>query len=544
MSSSPSVVTRFAPSPTGYLHIGGARTALYSWLLARHHGANGKYLLRIEDTDQARSTEQAAAQVLEDLRWLGLHWDNDQIIYQSKRRQIYDPIIEDLIARGLAYRAYETRDELDAMRKEAERAKRQFVYRRRPLSDEHAREYAQQNRPHVVRFAMPVREWRFTDAVLGEIVMPAEEVQDFVIRKEDGMPTYHFAVVVDDQEMGITHVTRGQEHVKNTFLHIALQEALSYRTPIYAHLSTIQNPDGSKMGKRDRDKKIREAAKNWTKNTKKSVADLSSDTSLTASRLEEWLKDTQKQLDIPEQHAVMNAIGLNNSDLPEILVHDFRRNGYLAQALLNFLALLGWSPGENRERMSMQEMIQLFSLDRIGKANPKFDRAKLLAFNTEAAGATPAQDLVKPFRQYLEVNPNSPLNRATDEQLVKLLEMKQGFRLLRDVDEASRFLFLDDEQVAYDPDATEKVLRKNDGQGLSVLRDVQQIFAGVSNWTAVALEHAINQYCESKHLGLGKVAQPIRVAVTGGTISPPIFQSLEMLGKERTLTRLDRAMQM
>src|SRR3954465_598947 len=243
------VVTRFAPSPTGYLHIGGARTALYSWLLARHHGADGRYLLRIEDTDAARSTEQAAAQLQEDLRWLGLQWDNDQLIYQSKRQHVYNAIIEDLISRDLAYRAYETRDELDAMRKEAERAKRQFVYRRRPLADQQAREYAEQARPHVVRFAMPLREWRFTDAVLGEIVMPPDEVQDFVIRKEDGMPTYHFAVVVDDQEMGVTHVMRGQEHVKNTFNHIALQEALGYRRPIYAHLSTIQNPDGSKMGK-------------------------------------------------------------------------------------------------------------------------------------------------------------------------------------------------------------------------------------------------------------------------------------------------------
>src|SRR5437016_4447392 len=186
------VVTRFAPSPTGYLHVGGARTALFSWLLARHHGAGGKFLLRIEDTDLARSTEQATTQLLEDLRWIGLHWDNAELMYQSKRLPVYNAIIDDLLSRGLAYQAYETPQELDAMRKAAEKEKRQFVYRRREISDEQIREYDSQGRPRVVRFAMPVKEYRFRDEVLDkEIVLPPEEVQDFVIRKADGMPTYH-----------------------------------------------------------------------------------------------------------------------------------------------------------------------------------------------------------------------------------------------------------------------------------------------------------------------------------------------------------------
>src|SRR4051812_3098571 len=208
----PKVVTRFAPSPTGYLHVGGARTALFSWLLARHHGADGQFLLRIADTDLARSTEQAGMQLLDDLRWLGLHWDNaDNLVYQSKRRSAYDKIIAELLARGLAYKAYESRAELDAMRKEAEKQKRMFVYRRREMPAEQLAAFEAENRPHVVRFAMPMREYRFRDDVLEkEIVLPAEEAQDFVIRKEDGMPTYHFAVVVDDAEMGVTHILRGQ----------------------------------------------------------------------------------------------------------------------------------------------------------------------------------------------------------------------------------------------------------------------------------------------------------------------------------------------
>ena len=537
------VVSRFAPSPTGYLHVGGARTALFAWLLARHAGDNAKFLLRIEDTDLARSTEQATTQLLEDLRWLGLHWDNPQLVYQSKRTSVYNAIIDSLIARNLAYKAYDTREELDAMRKTAEKEKRQFIYRRREISEADRRRFESEGRPAVVRFAMPVKEYRFHDAVLGkEVVLPPEEVQDFVIRKEDGMPTYHFAVVVDDAEMQVTHILRGQEHTKNTFQHIALQDALDYARPVYGHLSTIQNLDGSKMGKRDRDKKIRQSAQLWLKNTRKSAADLAAATSLAPSRLESWLNDTKTQLDIPEQSAVMRAIALAETDLPEILVHDFRKKGYIPEALLNFLALLGWSPGGDKELMSIDEMTQLFTIDGIGKSNAKFDRTKLLAFNTQHGERTPPRELVPAFRAYLEVNPESPLNNASDEQLATLLEMKKGFRLLRDVDEASRFLFLPDDAITYDADAVEKVLKKNDAQGIAVLRDLRDLFVAQPDLSHAALEPAIQKYGEPKQLGLGKIAQPLRVAVSGGTISPPIFQSLEMLGKEPTLRRIDRCL--
>lgn len=534
----PPVVTRFAPSPTGYLHVGGARTALFNWLLARRHGEDARYLLRIEDTDLARSTEQAVHQLLDDLRWLGLHWDNEHLVFQSKRVDVYNRIIEDLMRRGLAYKAYDTPAELDALRKEAEKSKRQFVYRQREVPGEQLARWEAEARPHVVRFAMPVKAYRFRDEVLGEIVLPAEEAQDFVIRKGDGMPTYHFAVVVDDAEMNVTHVLRGQEHVKNTFNHIALQEALGYPRPTYAHLTTIQNPDGSKMGKRDRDRKIREHVKLWMKNTRKSPDDLSAACSLAPAVVSDWLTDTRKQLDLDPQRAVMRATGLRETDLPEILIHDFRRNGYLPEALLNFLALLGWSPGGDRERMSMTEMTQLFSLDRLGKTNPKFDRGKLLAFNTEAAAAAKPERLLAAFKDFLAVNPDSPLAGADDVALARVLAMKKGFRLLREVEESSRFLFLTDEKIEYQPDAVDKVLRKGDGQGLNVLRELGPVLQAVTDWTAPSLEAAVNRYCKAKGLGLGKVAQPIRVAVSGGTVSPPIFESLEMLGRERTVARI------
>src|SRR5688572_4728537 len=540
-TSSQPVVTRFAPSPTGYLHVGGARTALFSWLLARHHG--GRYLLRIEDTDLARSTQQATTQLLDDLRWLGLHWDNEQLVYQSKRQHVYNAIIDDLIGRGLAYLAYDTPEELDAMRKEAERHRRQFVYRRRDVSPEQAAKFEAEGRKTVVRFAMPVREHRFRDEVLGkDVVMPAEEAQDFVIRKADGMPTYHFAVVVDDAEMGVTHILRGQEHTKNTHQHIALQEALGYPRPAYGHLPIIMNLDGSKMGKRDRDKKVRHYANLWLKNTGKTRADLAHLSNMQPETVEAWLGDEGRQLDPGQQQKVMHVVGLREADLPEVLVHDFRKNGYLPEVLLNFLALLGWNPGDDKERMTIGEMVTLFDISGIGKSNAKFDRAKLQSFNTQAAEEAAPDRLVPAMRDYLSVNPESPLNRADDADLAKLLQMKKGFRLLRDVDEAARFFYIPGNEITYDPAAVEKVLKKNNGEGLTALRELQGILGAAPEWTASAMESTVKQYCDAKGLGLGKVAQPLRVAISGSTVSPPIFESLEFLGKERTITRIERCL--
>ena len=532
------IVARFAPSPTGYLHVGGARTALFNWLLARRHGADGKFLLRIEDTDLARSTEQAVLQLLEDLRWLGLHWDNAELVFQSKRLDVYNAIIERMIAAGQAYKAYETPDELNAMRKEAESRKAVFVYQR-PSEDVAARQAAE-GRPHVVRFAMPRGEYSFGDVVLGkDVTVAAGQVQDFVIRKADGMPTYHFAVVVDDAEMGVTHVLRGQEHLLNTINHVALQAALGYRRPAYGHLPIIMNPDGSKMSKRDQDKKVRHHANLWLKNAKDTPAGLAHFSGLEEPRVGEWLAG-DRQLDPGELQKVMKVIGLGEADLPEILVHDFRRNGYLPEVLLNFLALLGWNAGGDRERMTVDEMVRLFSTDGIGKANAKFDRDKLLAFNTEACNAAPPERLLAGFKDFLSVNPESPLNGATDDQLARLLAMKKGFHTFREVEQIGRFFFVPDEQIHYDPDAVEKVLKKGDGQGLTALREVRRALEMVTNWTAAGLEGAVKAYCEQKGLGLGKVAQPIRVAVSGGTVSPSIFESLELLGRERTMSRIDR----
>jgi len=547
MADSSVVVTRFAPSPTGYLHVGGARTALFNWLLARHTG--GRFLLRIEDTDVARSTQQACEQLIDDLRWLGLGWDNAELVYQSKRIEIYNRIIDDLMARGLAYKAYETGEELDRQRQAAQRAKRQYRYVRPRLTDEQISQFEAEGRPHVVRLAMPVKEYRFDDVVLGhnQGVGPGE-VQDFIIRKSDGMPTYHFAVVVDDAEAGVTHILRGQEHLLNTVNHIALQEALGYARPTYGHLPIIMNSDGSKMSKRDRDKKIRERVGQWIRSGKKTAEQMAQQSGIDPLRFSAWLPEktgndsNPLQLDLGEQASVMKMMGMGRGDLPEILIHDFRENGYLPEVLLNFLSLLGWSPGGDRERMSVAEMVELFSLDRIGKSNAKFARDKLLAFNTEACAAAPMPRKLKAVRDYLSVNPDSPLNSADDAALEKVLKMNHGFHLLREADEKSRFLFMRDDQIELQGDAVEKVLKKNENQGANALREILAILNGLNSWTAHEIEQAVKGYCDRTQLGLGKVAQPIRVAVSGSTVSPPIFETLEFLGKKSTIARIEKCL--
>ena len=535
------IVTRFAPSPTGYLHVGGARTALFNWLLARATG--GTYLLRIEDTDLARSTDDAVRQLVDDLTWLGLGWDNPELVYQSKRLDLYNRLIEDLLSRDLAYHAWETIDELDAMRKLAEKAKRPFIYRRRQYSPDELKKFADEGRKSIIRFVMPVKEYRFKDEVLGkEIVQPAQESQDFVIRKTDGMPTYHFGVVVDDHDMAVTHVLRGLEHLKNTFNHIALQDALGYHRPLYAHLSVMLNPEtGEKLSKRDRDRRIRKRTQEIMRSTKKTPADLAALTGLPEDRLAQWLATDTVQLDLTEQPKVMKAAGLKEADLPEIMIHDFRRNGYAPEVLLNFLALQGWSPGGDLEHMTVADMVSRFTVDRINSSNPKFNREKLKSFSTDFFAKSAPDALIAALRDYLVVNPESPLNRATDDQLKSVLAMNAGFHILREIDDKSRFLFTSDTDLAWDPEAVDKVLLKNDKQGLLALQDLRPLLASTP-WTPADLEHAVKTYAEQKQLGLGKVAQPLRVAVTGGTVSPPIFESIVFLGQSPTLTRIDRCL--
>lgn len=540
---SPTVVTRFAPSPTGYLHVGGARTALFNWLLAKNTG--GKFLLRIEDTDLARSTEDAVRQLVEDLKWLGLNWDNAELVYQSKRLHVYNAIIDQMIAKGQAYEAWETREELDALQQAAAKQKKAFRYVRPNYTADQIAKFKAEGRKSVVRFAMPVKQYTFRDEGLQkDVSVSPYEVQDFVIRKTDGMPTYHFGVVVDDAEMGVTHVLRGLEHLLNTVNHVALQEALGYQRPIYAHLSVMLNPEnGEKLSKRDRDRRIRKRTQELMRSSKKTPGEVASATGLTEERLTTWLNTDTVQLDLAEQPKVMAWCGLKETDLPEIMIHDFRKNGYAPETLLNFLALQGWSPGGDREQMTIDEMIQLFSLDRVIPSNPKFNREKLKAFSTDWFAKQQPESVVPLLRDVATLS-RSRLSAASDAELLTILKMNAGYRILSEVVEKNAFFYAADEEIAYDAKAVEKTLKKDDNAGLTALRDVRPVLDGVADWTAPSIEAAVNDFVAKTSGNLGKVAQPIRVALAGTTVSPPIFDTLAFLGKAKTLARIDRCLKL
>lgn len=540
------VRTRFAPSPTGYLHIGGARTALFNYLLARRLG--GKFVLRIEDTDQTRNIEAADRKLVEDLRWLGLHWDEGPEIggpagtyHQSQRLTNYQEHARRLLDEGKAYYAFDTREELDAMRAAAQKAKRNFRYPRPASfpSDADAQRARDAGRTVVVRLKMPDHDFTVPDQILGDVTLKAEELDDFVLLKGDGWPTYHFAVVVDDQAMLVTHVLRGQEHLMNTPNHMALQEAFGYRTPVYAHLPIILNMDGSKMSKREKDRVVRAAAEAALRAGKYDEAQLRERAGGVKPEIFAAWRREETQL---EGGALRKLARLLAVHLPEIEIHDFRCTGYLPEVLLNFIALLGWSPGADREKMSVAEMCTLFSLDRVGKTNARFDRQKLLAFNTDALAAADLPRKLAGLRDYLAVNEPGPLTGLDDARLAHLIELCAGFRVFADIEDKTAIFFAPDEAVRYDEDAVRKVWLKNDGEGLRVLRELRERLAAHADWSPPALEALLRQAGESAGLGLGKIAQPLRVALTGTTVSASLFHSLPLLGQQRTLARIDRAL--
>jgi len=479
------IKTRFAPAPTGYLHVGGARTALFNFLIARRTG--GRFLVRMEDTDRLRHDEAAIERITRDLRWLGIEWDEGVEVggpagpyRQSERLGIYRKYVDQLLAEGKAYYAFETAEDLDAMRKAAAAEKRNFRYPRPdPLPAAADAEKARaEGMPVVVRFVCPGRDVTIHDDAFGDVTMPAEQMDDFVILKADGWPTYHLAVVVDDALMGVNYVLRGQEFLGQTWRHVLLRQAMGFAEPRYCHLPLITDMQGRKLSKRD------------------------------------------------------GAVD----------VHAFRRAGYLPEALANFIALLGWRPGGDREKLTMSEMIELFSVERIGKANAKFDRDKLLAFNTDAIAAADEDRLLEAFKDYLALNETNIPDE--DEKLLRaLVRTSRGAHTFADIPARCGVLFADDESFEYDPKAVAKFLKKNDGAGLKVLAEIRDKLAEC-DWTLDALEAVIEKHCKAAGLGMGKVAQPIRVAVTGRAVSPSIHDTLMILGREKTLARIDRCMAM
>ena len=530
------VVTRFAPSPTGYLHVGGARTALFNWLVAKKSG--GQFILRIEDTDVKRNTPTAAKQVMEDMRWLGILWDQGPEVggengpyLQSERRDIYDKYLKQLLNEGKAYYCFDTSEELEAMREKATREKRANLYPRPEKfpTEEDAENAKAQGRDVTVRFAVPQdEEIVVQDIIRGEVKFPAGEFGDFIIQKSDGFPTYHFAVVVDDELMGVTHVIRGQEHLMNTPLHQWLQKGLGFRVPEYAHMSVTVSEGGGKLSKRERPKTLKLAINSMQQVDYEELAKAGG---ISVEDVEGYLKGKLVP-DMPAIDAIAEHLGVH---LPEINVVDFLKSGYLPETMINFLALLGWNPGDDREVMSIDELIEAFDMSRLTKSNSFFDRKKLLSFNTEHISRMDGEKLVGHFRRYLDVI-ESPVRGADDETLLKIIKMNEGARTLEQIETKSRFAFVSNDGIEYDAKAVKKVLK---GDGVEMLKIVRGLLAGLREITEQSIEDALRNLAEEKGVGLGKVAQPLRVAICGNTVSPPIFDSVKMLGMENVLARID-----
>ncbi len=430
------VRTRFAPSPTGFLHVGGARTALYNFLFARHSG--GKFILRIEDTDRQRSEDKYIQAILESLEWLGIEPDEGPY-FQSERLEKYRNAAERLLESGAAY------------------------------WDEDP------EKGRAVRMRMPDRVIKVADLIHGEVRFDTSLADDFVIVKSDGFPAYNFACVIDDADMCITHVIRGDEHLSNMPRQIILYEALGLEPPKFAHIPMILGPDGAKLSKR---------------------------------------------------HGATS-------------VGEYRRQGFLPEALVNFIALLGWSAGDDVEIMSLARMCEKFDISRIRKVSSRFDSEKLGWMNGQYIMALPVDRLSAEVREYLE-GQGVDVSRFDDAWMRDFVEAyRQRMRTPADVVAPSRFFFTDN--VEYAPKAVRKVLAK-DG-ALERLAAIREILAAEPEWTAKKIEACFRGYCEREAVGLGKVAQPVRVAVTGTMVSPPIFETLALLGRSRSLGRIDNVLE-
>jgi glutamyl-tRNA synthetase len=607
-------VTRFAPSPTGHLHIGGARTALFCWAFAKRNGGgggsdSGKFLLRIEDTDAARSSDESARGIMEDLAWLGIDWDEGPVLvarpsgagasastspapegratvrtiggdprgvgpfFQAQRLANYNAAIMRLVEQGKAYPAFETSEELEAARKVAVAAKQTYRYDRAsynkiPDVAERIRRM-QSGEPHVVRFFAPAEAIVVRDDVLGDVKIAAGELDDFVIRKQDGLPTYHFAVVCDDEAMGVTHVLRAQEHLANTPRHVALQKALGFRTPAYAHMPLIFNVDGTKMSKRDKAKTARKALKDaMAKNGPDYIAGVCAATKLDEKTIKDFLAAENDSIDTAQAIASFLKI-----TLPEIEVADFRSSGYLPEAILCYVALLGWNPGlklpdgKDREKFTLREIGELFTLDRIGKTNSKFDRAKLLSFNADYLAQMTDEQFAQRWWNWCleEASSNDAANAAANIDVRTLIEkfrasaatpatfsprlvtlaraVKPRAKTFRDAIKSSKFALLADSDITIDAAAREKNLLANNQQGLTLLREFLPILEQQPTWQGHALHAAMEQFAKDKNLANpGPIAQALRVALTGTGVSPGMSETLELIGRDSTLTRIRRVL--
>lgn len=475
------VRVRFAPSPTGHLHVGGARSALYNWLFAR--SSSGVFVLRSDDTDAERSTDEYRADITSSLRWLGIDWDEGIDVggphgsyRQSDRFDRYRDVTRELVERGLAYYSFETRKQLDEFRREAQATGRPPSYDGRfRISDDEAAERIEAGEQAPVRFAVPrPGATHFTDVIRGDVEFDHSQVDDFVILRSDGSPTYHLASTVDDVDFGITHVVRGEDILPSTPKHILLTGAMGAAEPVYAHLSLLLGPDGAKLSKR-------------------------------------------------HGHTAVRA---------------YREAGYLAEAVRNYLAILGWSPGGDEEIVSIDDMVERFDLSAVSRNAAVFDVTKLEWMSGMYVRALDAGEFVDRTVPLVAAELGRDLSdpELDTYRLIAPLVQERAKRLTEVAGQVV-FLFAD---IEYDENSWQKVMTKTGAR--EAVAGAREALTALAAWNTASIEEACRGVAAALEMGAGKVFQPIRVAITGSSVSPPLFESIEALGRANTLSRLTEAL--
>lgn len=475
-----SVRVRFAPSPTGYLHVGGLRTALYNFLFARHHG--GQCILRIEDTDRTRYVENAQENLIKSLRWAGVEFDESPEVggpygpyVQSERFDLYRQYAMELLEKGAAYYAFDTPEELEAMRLRQQKAgiapkyDRSTMRNQYTLGQDETRRLIESGAPFVIRMKVPLTaEIRFSDIIRGEVVVSGKDVDDQILLKSDGFPTYHLANVVDDHLMKITHVIRGEEWLPSTPKHVLLYDAFGWERPQFAHLPLLLNKDKTKLSKRQ----------------------------------------------------------------GSVAVEDFIERGYFKEAFVNFIALLGWNPTADREIFSMEELIATFSLEKVNKAGAVFDTQKLDWMNSQYLRAFDPKELVRRLKPYMS---DEILNKFSDDYIEKVIVLlRERIDILKDILTFGDYMF--DKPRSYDADYLQKHWKDNT---LDLIKPLIDVFRNINNWEHKILHDETMKYVESRSVKLKDVIHPIRIMITGKSVGAGMFETMEVLGKDECIERFE-----
>lgn len=510
--------TRFAPSPTGYLHIGGVRSALFNWLFARRHG--GQFILRIDDTDQQRNIEEALQPILDGFRWLGIDWDEGPEVggpvgpyYQSQRLERYQAAAKKLIDDGFAYYDYSTPEEVAAERDAATAEKRPFQYSRKWMAATQAEreKFEAEGRNFVVRLKMPREgKCRFTDLVRGDVEFDWAKENDHVIQRSDGSCLYHLASVVDDWEFKISHVIRAEEHLPNTPRQIFIAQSLGYELPQYAHLPYVAEP-GSKN-------------------------------KLSKRKLDKYLKNPDFQRLNQHGNEIAQRLGLQTSaeTFNPVIVDFYALTGYLPSAILNYLVLLGWSLDDKTEDFTVDEMIQHFSLERVTKSPASFDGKKLWAFqdrHMQNLPVTKKAEGMLPFLQKAQLVP-TPAPAGALERLEQIVAAcGDRLKVMGDIISYADYFYVPDDQMEMDEKGFQKRLASPEAQQL--LAKFREHLAAQEDWSVEALDKSMHEFVAAQEIKIGEIIHAVRLAVTGKTVGPGMFDCLAILGKEASLRRMD-----